>query len=121
MEEKGIICILAGKPPSDPETAEKFYKWIDEVHLDDLIKFEGIRKATSYRRVTDIAPLHPTDAKYPDFITIFEFKDKKACQDYLTSPARSAGMKDGEATWGTETGAKKVWSVLYEPTKTVVK
>ena len=29
MEEKGIICILAGKPPSDPETAEKFYKLAD--------------------------------------------------------------------------------------------
>ena len=118
MEAKGIICIMTGTPPSDPETAERFYKWHDDVHILHLFEFKGMRKATNCRLIIDLEPLHPTDVKYPAFLTIFEYESKEASQQYLTSPERAAATKDAQSTWPPEVGGKKIWSVLYEPIKT---
>ena len=114
---KGILFIIAGVPPSDPEDAEKFYKWVDDVHIPQMLEYKGLRKATSYRRVTDIKPLHPTDTQYPDHITIFEFESKEATQEYPASPERATIREDGIEKWGENVGLPKIWSVLYEPIK----
>ena len=117
MKESGVIWIASSSYPEDPKEAENFYQWLEGKHLPDLLKFKGLKKATCYRKVTDLPPLNPTAAEYPGYITVYEFESKQACRDYETCPERAAAIKDGKTRWPG--CGEKIWSVLYEPVKTV--
>ena len=50
---KKVIRVISGAPPSDPETKDQFYKWLDEEHVANLFKFKGMRRATNYRIIKE--------------------------------------------------------------------
>jgi hypothetical protein len=119
MKNNGIIWVVSSSFPAEPEDARKFFHWLENIHIPDLLKFKGLIKATCYRKVTEVIPLRSSATGYPGYITTYEFENKQACKDYATSPERAAAIKDGMSRWPA--GGKKVWSVLYEPIKTVEK
>jgi hypothetical protein len=115
MKRDRIIWIASSSFPAEPEEAEKFFRWLEDEHIPDLLKFEGLSKATSYKKVAQLTPSHSTAVEYPGYITIYEFESKQACIDYASSPERAAAIKDGMTRWPA--GGKKIWSVFYEPVK----
>jgi hypothetical protein len=119
MKNNTIIWIASSSFPAEPEEAKKFFHWLEEEHIPDLLKFKGMCKATSYKKITQPTPSYSTAVEYPGYITIYEFESKQACKDYATSPERAAAIKDGMTRWPA--GGKKIWSVFYEPVKTAEK
>lgn len=117
MGNKPVIQIAAGTPPSDAVDAEKFYRWLDNVHVPNLFKFQGLNRATNYRRIEVDHPYKTSGVEYPYYITIFEFKSQKAYEESLASPEVKYAVDVGLKTWGPSTGRKKIWLATYEEVK----
>ena len=89
-----------------PELEGKFRKWLSEVHVPMLLKFQGLRSVTQCQ-------ITKPDEKYPSFMTIYEFKDREAFEAYEHSPELAAARKEGEGTW-KEGDIEIMWRVQYE-------
>jgi hypothetical protein len=120
MENKPVVQITAGMPPSDSVDAEKFYRWLDNVHVPNLMKFPGLNKAANYKRIEVEHPFK-NEVEYPYYITIFEFKDLNAYNESLKSPEVKHAVDVGFQTWGPSTGRKKIWLATYEEVKSFKK
>jgi hypothetical protein len=111
---KRVIQIVSCVKPSDPETAEKFYRWYDMEHTPDVFQNAGIVKASCYRQIEIEKTVKPLVNDYPYHLAIFEFKSRKILDEII------AGFK-GEVPdlggWGAEIGRKKVWLATYEVNK----
>ena len=108
MEAKPVIQIVGTDCPLEAE--EKFNTWYNERHIPDLLKFKKLKRVTRYKN------LHP-DGEYPKFLTIYEFENRQAFEEYDTSPEQTTARED----WlriSKETGAEVVWRVQYEVIKT---
>ena len=117
MEKKRVIQITAGTPPPDEKDVEKFYRWLDEIHVPNLFKFKGLKRATNYRLIDADHPYNTEGVEYPEYITIFEFDSKQDYDDMLASPEIEYAVGVGKDTWGETTGRKKVWLATYEESK----
>jgi hypothetical protein len=117
LERKGnrVIQLVAGAPPADPKTAERYYQWLDEVRTPMVFnEFDFIVKATNYRRVEAELPFEPEVKDYPYYLTIFEIN---SLQDLKNQMAAIKGRPPVSEEWGTEVGYKKIWQVSYEIVK----
>lgn len=113
-KDNRVIQIVSGASPSDPKTAERFYKWLDNEHVPHQFEFKGMVKATNYRRIEAELPFEPSVKDYPYYITIFEFNSRKDLEGLMAS---IKGNPPASEEWGTEVGYKKIWLVTYEVVK----
>lgn len=78
--------IVAGTPPSDPETAEQFFKWLDDVHVPHAFEaFRGVKKAMNYRLIPQSTEFPKTDAEYQIYISVFEYYSAQEYDDLITT------------------------------------
>jgi hypothetical protein len=114
-KDNRVIQIVSCVTPSDPETAERFYRWYDYEHTPDVFQNEGMVKASGYRRIETEMPVKPLLSDYPYHLAIFEFKSRNILDEIM------AGFIKGDPPelggWGPEIGRKKVWLATYEVVK----
>jgi hypothetical protein len=118
MADKPVVQIVSGTPGVDRETAEKFYRWLDEVHVSNIFKYKGIKRYLNCRKITDFQPVNSTVTDYPEHISIHVSYSQKDAEGYKDSPEHKYAAKIGLETWGDTIGRKKIWLVAYEETKT---
>jgi hypothetical protein len=110
MNDRTVVQIVAGTPPSDPETAEQFYKWLDDVKTPGIFEaVRGVKKAMNCRLIPESTNFPKTDAEYPTHITVFEYYSAQEYADFL----ETLKSKEPEPEWGAEVGFKKIWAVAY--------
>ena len=114
-----VIEIVAGVPPQDPETAEKFYKWYNEEHSSHVFdERQVVRKMINCRRLHEEGFIQPIVKDYPELITINEYRNKREYKELLASMKSQPAPPPAPGGWGTEIGYKKIWYVYYEVVKT---
>ncbi|MFH0847467.1 MAG: hypothetical protein V1894_05390 [Chloroflexota bacterium] len=101
MENRPHISINGRIIPSDIE--DKFLKWYDEVYCPTYIKIPGNDGIDTYRIVK-------RSLEYPDLISIFHRRNRKAAEEYTTNPTRIAIQKDYNATFYR---VQYIWHDLY--------
>lgn len=109
-KDKHVIQIISCVTPSDPETAEKFYRWYDLEHTSEIFRHEAVVKAGGYRRIQIEMPVKPQVNHYPYHLAVFEFQSRKILDAIM---AGFKGEPPDLGDWGPEIGRKKVWMVTY--------
>jgi hypothetical protein len=110
-----VIHIVSPVPPSDPETARKFYKWYDDEHFPQIFEeFKGVAKASSLKRIEAKLPSHPAVTDYPYSIAMFEYFSRNDF-DEIMSDLKNKGP--APVDWGPGVGYVKVWVANYEVVK----
>jgi len=108
---KNSIILAAASNPSPGKEAE-YDEWYNN-HITILFDFKDLKRACRYRRYNlGIGDNKKECAKY---LSVYEFKTKKALEILPDSPAFAAATKDAE-----ENGAGLadfIWSGGYEPLK----
>ena len=112
---KKVIRVISGAPPSDPETKDQFYKWLDEEHVANLFKFKGMRRATNYRIIKEIDTKFTPEFPGPELFTVMEFDSQKDYEEFEKSPEMADCIQKALAKWGPDIGYKKIWWYMYEP------
>ena len=72
MENKPLLLIMAANCQLEAEA--KFNKWYEEVHIPNVMKFKGLKKATRYHITID-------SEEYPKYLVAYEFESKKAFEE----------------------------------------
>jgi hypothetical protein len=119
MANTPILQIVAGATSEDRATTEKFYKWLEDVHVPEMFQYKGFKRILNCRRVTGYEPFQPKVVDYPEYISVTEFYSRQDMEDFPKAAGTIDMFKDGLETWGTEIGRKKIWLVTYEQTKTL--
>jgi hypothetical protein len=110
-----VIQIVGAVSPSNSQTAERYYKWLDNEHCYHIFEeYKCIARATNYRRMETELPFDPVVKDYPYYITIFEINSRRDCENIVSS---IKGRPPVSEEWGTEIGYKKIWQVTYEIVK----
>ena len=111
MESRPATNMVATR--CKPEDQEKFDRWLDEVHIPMLLKFAGMTKVTRYK-ISNESEGSPTR------LVIYEFKNKKALEEYENSPELAAARKETKETWQSN-GFEIIWRLQFEEIQTYVK
>jgi hypothetical protein len=104
MPENRIIQIVAAE--STPEKEKEFNRWYTEEHVPMLMGSKSLKRASRYRRIGD-------DANVSKFITVYEFENKEAMDEFPKSPAFADAIKDYENK-KDEVGFNLKWAASYE-------
>ncbi|MFH1382899.1 MAG: DUF4286 family protein [Chloroflexota bacterium] len=97
-----------------PDQEEKLNKWYDEIHISDLMKFKGLRKATRYQLLyPEKTSLDSQNVKYPKYLAIYEFDSQQAFEAYEVSPELKEAMKEVHEDWGKDP-YEGIWRVQYK-------
>jgi len=104
------VVFLAGTRCA-PGLDDKLNKWYDETHVPMLLKSQHLEAVIRYK----LAPV--TEGEYPTYLAIYEFKDPKNFEAWMSSPEMVAAQQNTQQTWA-EGGFEAPWVVLYEPLKT---
>ena len=107
MESSPVINVVATE--CQPEVEEKFNKWYDEIHIPLLFKFKGMKKVTRYKIAKETE-------EYPSYLTLYEFENRKACEEYENSSELAAARAEMNETWKGG-GFEIKWRVQYEALK----
>ncbi len=81
---KGIIYVETR--PSSPDREQEYNTWYDEVHLPELVAFDGIVSARRLRPVNDDGP----------YVALYELEgdNLQAILDHLSANSRRLHMSD---------------------------
>ncbi|MFC1872572.1 hypothetical protein ACFLYV_02495 [Chloroflexota bacterium] len=112
MKTNGIIHVLGLS--CRPDQDEKFNKWYNEQHVPDLLKFNGLRRATRYKLVSEGKRYSGVaEAKYPGYLAVYELGSKDSFEEYEASPEVAAAMVELRETWGNDP-FERVWRVQFQ-------
>lgn len=107
MQQQGAMMIVCTRPA--PGREEEYHKWYDK-HAEIMFGYPGMERVSRNRCVR---PLGDQGGNSPDFITLYELKERTAVDDYLGSPTMEEAKKQFEEDWN---GLGEVmWSGFYEP------
>ena len=103
---RGISC--------RPEQEEEFNKWYNEIHIPDLLKFKGLRKATRYQILyPDKVSIDSQNGNYPKYLAVYEFDNQQDYEAYEASPELKEALKDVHETWEKDP-YEGIWRVQYK-------
>ena len=111
MESKPATNMVATRCKSEDQA--KFDRWLDEVHIPMLLKCPGMTKVTRYKIAKE-------SQGSPTRLVIYEFKDRKALEEYENSPELAAARKETKETWPGD-GFEITWRIQFEEIKAYVK
>ena len=107
MQRQGAIMVVCTK--INPGKEEAYHRWYDR-HAEIMFGFPGMERVSRNRRVR---PLGDRGGNSPEFITLYELKERTAVDDYLGSPTMQEAKKQFDEDWH---GLGEVpWSGFYEP------
>ncbi|MBI4297466.1 MAG: hypothetical protein HY676_02920 [Chloroflexi bacterium] len=76
MPGKKPILFLVGIAYKDPAQETEFNRWYEEIHIPEVRRaIPGMTKVTRYKA---------TDREGPQFLAIYELRDEKVLQDFLS-------------------------------------
>jgi len=105
---ESILNIVATECTGDEV---KFNKWYNEVHLPLILKYNGVKKASRYKRLGE-------NKENPTYLALYEFESKEALDAMHDSPEFKAAMEEMDETW-KDGGIDLQWIVPYEHIKTL--
>ncbi len=108
MESNLVINIVATR--CQPEVEAEFNRWYDKIHIPMLFKFPGMTGVTRYKALIE------TDGE-STYLAIYEFKDRKALEEYEKSPEIVAARKEMKETWQGK-GFEITWRMQYAAIQT---
>ena len=100
MPDKQIINIMAQDSP--PGKEEQYNTWTNN-HLDVLMKFKKLKKASRYKRIGD-------DERVPQYIAVYYFDNFGDFEEYNKSPELADAIK----TEGRPDGIVVKWRAQFE-------
>lgn len=103
MKVKRVINVVGTE--CRPGTDDRFNAWYEE-HIEQLMRFEGMKGATRFRRVGD-------STNGPRYLCIYEFETPEDFKEYDESEIFAEAERKREAFWGDE-AFDVVWRVQYE-------
>ena len=119
METRHVFYFVAADCASGLD--EKFNRWFDEVHVPLLLKFRKLKSVSRYRlaelRGEGVSRYKPAEG-WPQYLTIYEFEDLQAVEEYLTSAELEAARQEMQQTW-KEGEVEVKWRAHYERINTV--
>jgi len=109
IQDETTIFVTGNQCP--PELDEKFNDWYNRTHIPMLLESEHLEGVTRFR----LTPV--TEGDYPNYFTIYEFRDRQAVEAWFSGPVVRASIEEIEQTWGEERFETK-WMAAYQPLKT---
>jgi|WetSurMetagenome_2_1015567.scaffolds.fasta_scaffold732974_1 uncharacterized protein (TIGR02118 family) len=91
MANQQVINII--ETECQPEDAEKFSQWYNEVHIPMLLKSKGVTGVTRYQIAVEPGQL-------PRFMAVYKCASAKDLETFQKSPQTAAAVKDFNDTWG---------------------
>lgn len=119
METRHVFYFVASD--CAPGLDEKFNRWFDEVHIPLLLKFKKLKNVSRYRLTElrgEVVSRYKPAENWPKYLTIYEFEDLQAVEEYLTSAELEAAREEMQQSW--KAGEVEVkWRAHYEHISTV--
>jgi len=106
---ENLILIVASE--CDAEVEDDYNAWYNDVHLPMFMKYEGLKKTSRYKLVSDT----PDCARY---LAIYEFESPEALAGFTQSEAYEDAVRDFDEKWKNG-GFHGKWAASYELLKTV--
>jgi uncharacterized protein (TIGR02118 family) len=91
MASQQVINII--ETECQPQDAQKFSQWYNEVHIPMLLKAKGVAGVTRYQITVE-------PGKLPRFIAVYKYANEKDFEAFQKSPQTAAAVKDFNETWG---------------------
>jgi hypothetical protein len=76
-----------------PQDAQKFNQWYNEVHIPMLLKSKGVAGVSRYQVAVE-------PGKLPRFFAVYKFNSEKDLGSFQKDPNTGAAIKDFEENWG---------------------
>jgi predicted ATP-dependent endonuclease of OLD family len=102
-----LIQIVAAE--STPEKEAAFQEWYTEKHIPMLFGSKDVKQVRRYR-------LKNGSEQCSRYLTIYEFENEKALEEFNKSPDLAAAIEDFENA-REEVGFTMKWAGVYELTK----
>ncbi len=93
MDNQRIIRVL--RTVCHPDDEEKFNKWYDEVHVPQVLKHPACLAATRCKVMN-------SEGEFPEYITIYEFANKQAFEEYEKVRSSPEWKAELAKTWGRD-------------------
>ena len=93
MQKQDAIMVVCTK--ISPGKEDEYHAWYDE-HANIMFSYSGMERVS---RNHCINPLGDSGSNCPEYITLYEMKDKADLDDYFKSPQMDAAKKQFEETW----------------------
>ncbi|MDO8568663.1 MAG: hypothetical protein Q7R57_08105 [Dehalococcoidales bacterium] len=111
------VMIIVGTE-CQPGLDEEWNKWYNERHVPDVLKFKDMKKAARYKIKNPTDPAKgvagESSAQYPTYLTIYEFDNLRAVDNYDRSPELAVAHDDW-LNWTNTGRARLVWRTCYVP------
>ena len=107
MQKQGAMMVVSTK--ITPGKEDEYHAWYDE-HANIMFSYPGMERVSRNRFTR---PLCDSGDNCPEYITLYELKDKADLDDYFKSPQMDAAKKQFEETW--DGLGDVVWSGFYDP------
>ena len=107
MQKQGAMMIVCTRINTGKE--EAYHKWYDE-HASIMFDYPGMERVSRNRCVR---PIIEDDDTGPEYITLYELKEKADLDNYFKSPQMDRAKKQFEEEW--EGLGDVLWSGFYEP------
>lgn len=114
MERKHVFYFVAADCAQELE--EKFNRWFDEVHIPLLLKFSKLKSVSRYKLTKprgEVASLFKPVENWPKYLTIYEFENLQAAEEYLTSAELEAARQEMQQSW-KEGEVEVEWRAHYQ-------
>ena len=107
MQKQGAVMVVSSR--IHPGKEEAYHKWYDE-HVNIMFNYPGIERVSRNRCMRS---LDDNVNNIPEYITLYELKEKADIDDYFKSPQMEQAKKQFEEEW--EGLGDVLWSGFYEP------
>jgi len=108
MMDRTVVIVVGIR--CRPEIEEKFNNWYDKVHIPNILKFPRLKKVVRYKILNETE-------QYPTYLTILEFQNRQAYEEYEKSDLLAAERKAIKEFW-KDGGWEIEWRVRYELMRT---
>lgn len=107
MQKQGAMMVVCTR--INPGKEDAYHKWYDE-HANIMFDYPGMERVSRNRCVR---PLVDDGDSSPEYITLYELKEKADLDNYFKSPQMEQAKKQFEEEW--EGLGEVLWSGFYEP------
>jgi hypothetical protein len=105
MANNRALVVISMECSSDLE--QRFNEWYNNTHIPLALRYEGMSKASRYQ-------LTNGNAEQATYLTIFEFRDRQAMQDFPNSPEVVAAKEEMQQQWHGNLPFAIKWRSEYE-------
>ena len=112
QKSTSVLYVSGLQYNAGPEKKAKFDKWFEEEHVPIQFKARGMKKAIRYKLGEPVMAGKAED--YPDYLTVYEFEDRKSFDEYRTGPVYDEVHQNVMKNWPEGRPFKIMWRLVYE-------